>query len=153
MINENLSELGDFSNPKTKGYYFDIAEWIPDTGTPINPKAYFITSGDAISKIEVLEAGLLAHLTSHHKKCVKLLEKELKIGREEARRLFLFGKVKDIEPDLHIITLKIFRAIANARLLACKLIDARGRHLLMETDSIDGYVVCYPKNPRGTKFI
>lgn len=153
MIGENLSKLGDFSNPKAKGYYFDINEWIYDTGMPIDPKSYYVTSGDAISKTNVLEAHIYQHFKSHYKKCVREIEQKCMVDYEEAKKLFYFGKMIDINQDLHLKSLKIFRTIANARLLICKLIDARGRHLLMETDSIDGLIVCYPKNPRGTKFI
>jgi hypothetical protein len=132
---ENLSPIGDYSKPKIKGYYFDINEWVGKfhnivNNVKIDPREYFITSGEAVIKGSVLENDLWDNY--------KFLYRHYHIEG---------NKEKEILDCLN----ECWKCSLQSTSLTINLIEARGINLFLETDWHNGLIICYPKNPRGIK--
>lgn len=149
---EQLSELGDYSKPKPKGYFFNIQHWVaPILNTRfdicVDPKQYFITSGEAIIKCAVLEKDLWDIYQIILKKAFETLKKEFDDPIVGLRS----GKLFKIDEELQLCLTQVWHSACQARHLMIHLTEARGPNLFLETDWAEGQVVCYPKNPRGVK--
>lgn len=149
---DHLMKLGDYSKPKPKGFYFNLYEWVNPIrligDNTIDPKDYFITSGEAVTKGTVLERDLwntYSHFTSL---AYEVLEEKF----DNPVDAFRHGELLKIEEELHLCLIRCWRGACQARYLITHLTEARGPHLFLETDWSEGQVVCYPKNPRGVKF-
>jgi hypothetical protein len=150
---DQLLKLGDYSKPKPKGYFFDLYQWvepIQDNSRNINidPRDYFITSGEAIVKCTVLEQDLWKIYKSVLKAAINELEEDFEDPLTAMRQ----GKLGKTNAELQACLIKSWKVACQARYLVIHLTEARGANLFLETDWSDGKVVCYPKNPRGIKF-
>lgn len=130
---DQFSPIGDNSRPKVKGYYFSVYEWVNKfenviSNNIIDPKDYFVTSGEAVIKCSVLENDLWSNY------------KELYINYNNS-------KSEDVLKCMN----KCWKTACQSTHLTINLIEARGTYLFLETDWYDGFVICYPKNPRGIK--
>lgn len=149
---EQLLELGDYSRPKPKGYFFTIQNWVKPISNKrfninIDPKQYFITSGEAIIKCAVLEKDLWDTYQIIIKKAVETLRAECDDPIVGLRT----GKLFKIDEELQLCLTQVWHSACQARHLMIHLTEARGSNLFLETDWAEGQVVCYPKNPRGVK--
>jgi hypothetical protein len=129
---EHLSPIGDNSKPKVKGYYFDAYNWVDKYeceifDIKIDPKQYFVTSGEAVIKSSVLEEDLWSTY----------------------KKLYIYSK--DFNQIIHRHLNSCWKSACQATNLTINLIEARGTHMFLETDWYEGLVLCYPKNPRGIK--
>jgi len=149
---DQLLKLGDYSKPRPKGYYFDLYEWVEPIveayDTSIDPKDYFITSGEAVTKCTVLELDLWKHYGSLLCDSLNALSEEFEQPVQALREGELFW----LDRELQLCLTRSWRGACQARHLVIHLTEARGAHLFLETDWSEGQVVCYPKNPRGVKF-
>lgn len=152
-MTDQLLQLGDYSKPKPKGYYFDMYEWvapvtIASQHITIDPRDYFITSGEAVTKGTVLEGVLWSVYTNMVEQALTTLDEEFENPLDALR----YGHLLEVNRELHTYLLQSWRSACQARYLLIHLTEARGANLFLETDWSEGKVVCYPKNPRGVKF-
>lgn len=150
---DHLLKLGDYSKPKPKGYYFDLYKWVEPVilesqGVKIDPRDYFITSGEAVTKCTVLEESLWSVYHKSLRTALAALEEEDENPLQALRK----GRLFEVNRELQVYLLRSWRGACQARYLLVHLTEARGAHLFLETDWSEGQVVCYPKNPRGVKF-
>lgn len=149
---DNLLKLGDYSKPKPRGYVFNIAEWVDivdiklnDEHIKIDPKKYFVTSGEAVIKATFLEADLWKLYRKILREIINILEDENLDPLESLRTNKLIKYNKNIQQCL----LTCWKSACQARFLTIHLTEARSTNLFLETDWQDGNIICYPKNPRG----
>ena len=149
---DQLLQLGDYSKPRPKGYYFDLYTWVQPvvhkSKKSIDPKDYFITSGEAVTKCTVLENDLWECYTEALKNGLEALSEEFDNPVQAMRE----GELFLLDQELQLCLTNSWRGACQARHLMIHLTEARGAHLFLETDWSEGQVVCYPKNPRGVKF-
>lgn len=148
---DQLMKLGDYSKPKPKGFFFDLYDWVEPVEVSdclIDPKDYFITSGEAITKGAVLEQDMWVLYDRLIRDAVELLNDTYDDPIQALRR----GKLGKEDRELQLCLITSWRGACQSRYLITHLTEARGAHLFLETDWSEGQVVCYPKNPRGVKF-
>ncbi len=149
---DNLLKLGDYSKPKPRGYIFNISEWVNEVKVNIDgqfiiidPKKYFVTSGEAVIKSAVLESNLWELYKKILRAIINILEDEGLDPLESLRS----NKLIKYDKNLQQCLLNCWRSACQARFLTIHLTEARGTNLFLETDWQDGNIICYPKNPRG----
>ena len=154
-MSDLLLKLGDYSKPKPRGFMFNMDEWVypfkldhPSINIEIDPKTYFVTSGEAVTKSTVLEEDLWKCYNSIIKIIIELFEDE-SVSPLESLRL---NKLAKFDTKLQQCLLTCWKSACQARFLTIHLTEARGTHLFLETDLQDGNIICYPKNPRGVNF-
>lgn len=149
---DQLMKLGDYSKPRPKGYYFDLYQWVSPVARleedDIDPKDYFITSGEAVTKCTKLETDLWNCYSGSLRAGLERLAEEFDQPIQALRE----GELFLLDKQLQLCLTKSWRGACQARHLVIHLTEARGAHLFLETDWSEGQVVCYPKNPRGVKF-
>jgi len=154
-MSDLLLKLGDYSKPKPRGYVFTMDEWVYPIDTQyediiikIDPKMYFVTSGEAVTKSTVLEDDLWKLYNILLKRVVMIFEDESMDYIESLRS----NKLYKLDAKLQQCLLLCWKSACQARFLTIHLTEARGTHLFLETDWQDGNIICYPKNPRGVTF-
>ena len=154
-MSDLLLKLGDYSKPKPRGYIFTMDEWVypidishPDVSVQIDPKKYFVTSGEAVTKSTILENDLWECYNKIIKLIITLFEDESLDPIESLRS----NKLIKFDSKLQQCLLVSWKSACQARFLTIHLTEARGTHLFLETDWHDGNIICYPKNPRGVIF-
>lgn len=147
-----ILNLGDYSKPKPKGYMFNINEWVDVLNIEFNgeryfidPRSYFITSGEAVIKTDVLEHELWTVYKKILSAAISLFEDEDMDPLQSLRS----NKLYKIDANLQHCLSSCFKCACQARHLSIHLIQARGNNLFLETDWLEGNIICYPKNPRG----
>lgn len=153
LMADQLLKLGDYSKPKPKGYFFSLSEWVEPIydiihDIHLDPRSYFITSGEAIVKCSVLENDMWNIYELILNSALEKLNENFDDPIIALRR----GALKKINPELQKCLITCWRGACQARHLVIHLTEARGANLFLETDWSEGQVVCYPKNPRGVKF-
>jgi len=127
-----------FVNPKS----FGIRE------QSINPRDYFITSGDAIQKAKVLEKELWKLASRLRQRVIELMMAESKISIVKAREQYKKGKGPIKPKKLRNYEKAVWVAAGQAVKLRNKLKKARGDACFFETEWDDHRLLCIPKNPR-----
>jgi hypothetical protein len=127
-----------FVNPKS----FGIRE------QSINPRDYFITSGDAIQKTKVLEKELWKLASRLRQRVIDQMMTESKISITKARDRYKKGKGPKRPKKLRDYEKAVWAAAGQARSLINKLKKARGDACFFETEWDDHRLLCIPKNPR-----
>lgn len=127
-----------FVNPKSYG----IRE------EHINPRDYFVTSGDAIQKTKVLEKDLWRLASYLRQKVIERMMAESKISVSKARERYKKGKGPVKPKKLREYEKAIWVAAGQARKLINKLEKAKGEACFFETEWDDHRLLCIPKNPR-----
>jgi len=154
-MSDLLMQLGDYSKPKPRGYIFTIDKWVyplnikhKSINKSIDPKKYFVTSGEAVTKSTVLENDLWEIYKQLLKLTIEIFEDE----DLEALYSLRINMLSKFDKQLQKCLLECWKSSCQARYLTIHLTEARGTHLFLETDWQDGDIVCYPKNPRGVIF-
>jgi len=154
-MSDFLLKLGDYSKPKPKGYIFKIDEWVNCLKIKheliniiIDPKMYFVTSGEAVTKSTILESDLWDCYRSLLNIIINIFEDE---GLDPLYS-FRHNLLIKFDMELQKCLLQCWRSACQSRYLTTHLTEARGTHLFLETDWQDGSILCYPKNPRGVTF-
>lgn len=140
MVKKEIVKIGE----KQKGTKQPIFELIIDDHVPyadpsqykikcdsINPRDYFITSGDAVQKARILEKELWQLAGNIKKGCC---EKGAKRSIEKYEKA-------------------VWSSAGKARSMVNKLIKARGDACFFETEwNSNHQLLCIPKNPRKRVF-
>jgi hypothetical protein len=98
---------------------------------PIDPKRYFVTSGDGICKIE--------HLEKDYFKLIDVITQE--VEQKQLSTDELIRRQNCLQATLALA--------GRARWLWYKMTLARGPYLFFETEWNNNKLICIPKNPRS----
>jgi len=125
-----------FVDPKT--FEFDVES--------INPKMYFVTSGDAVQKAQVMERDFWDLAGRLRRICIDRMTEER--PGEDIQQLYRDG-VRPVEPKgLAEYEIAIWRSAGLARRLVNNLLLAKGEDCFLETEWESHILLCIPKNPR-----
>lgn len=127
-----------FVNPKTYGIREEF----------INPREYFVTSGDAIQKAKILERDLWRLASNLRQKVIERLMQEGNLTVAKARERYKKGKGPQRPKKLKDYEKAVWAAAGQARKLINLLEKARGDACFFETEWDDHCLLCIPKNPR-----
>lgn len=114
----------------------------------IDPRRYFITSGDAIQKARVLEQDLWQLAARLRKRVIEQIQREHRITQQEARKRYNDGCGTQRPKRLRDYEQAIWTKAGHARRLMNQLKKARGDNCFLETEWDDHRLLCIPKNPR-----
>ena len=113
----------------------------------INPRMYFVTSGDAVEKARVMERDFWDLAGRLRRRCIDRMTEEH--PNEDVQQLYRDG-VRPTEPKgLAEYESAVWRAAGLARRLVNNLIIAKGEDCFLETEWDDHALLCIPKNPRN----
>ena len=136
-MNRKLKQIDDITgDEETAGqpYELDINKYIQAVETPkcmgiksIEPKNYFVTSGDAISKSNQLLSDFYDH--------AHLARKLAKKGVDNAKTIR--------EYESHC-----WKSAEQTRKMITDLKKVRGKSKFLETEWLNGTLMCIAKNPR-----
>ncbi len=113
----------------------------------VKPLDYFVTSGDAVEKMRVLERDIWQHAGQVRKDLHQRLMEEKGCTVTEAVSLLSRGKYPADE-GLVAYEAAMWQSAGRARKLLNLLIQARGEDCFLETEWDDHRLLCIPKNPR-----
>ena len=113
--------ISDFIEPLKPPKAFEL--------DPIDPNAYYITSGDAIQKAEQLHRDLFSMATKASARAGKLVK--LKTADQFAK--------------------KCWEQVRGVGKLLTALREAKGSNVFLETEWMQHILLCLPKNPRVKK--
>lgn len=134
-----LEEHVPFVDPNTFG--------IPNQ-SGINPRQYFVTSGDAVEKAKVLDRDLWKYAGDMRKLAYELIAEQNKVELQEAQKMYRDG-IRPTEPVQFADYEKaLWSAAGKARSLLNALIRAKGDNCFLETEWEQHRLLCIPKNPR-----
>ena len=111
----------------------------------IDPNDYFITSGDAVQKVQFLEKNLLKLAEDLRKESYNLLSKKYGVDITEAQELYKNGKRPDKFGEYEQA---VWKSADQAKKLLNKLLEARGDDCFLETEWDSHNLFVIPKNPR-----
>lgn len=131
----------EFVDPK----YYDLS----DTKY-INPKDYFITSGDAVEKTKALKRDMLNLIDELQYELCKLIQIEHCCTFDKATDLY-HGGLRPKSNRLNEYKLDVVESIAQIDKLLDNLKKARGGDCFLETEWDSHRLLCIPKNPRMRK--
>jgi hypothetical protein len=116
----------------------------------IDPKEYFVTSGDAVEKAKKLETDLWQLAGDVRKQSLQLIATERDVTMQEAQKLFGKG-VRPKKPKRFAeYDTAVWKAAGAARTLSNALKKAKGGNIFLETDRDEDHrLLCVPKNPRA----
>lgn len=114
----------------------------------IDPRDYFITSGDAVQKSIVLEQDLWRHAGEVRKLVFEQLATEKRCTMIEAQELYRNGTRPKKPRGLADYESKIWEHAGRCRKLLNALRAARGENTFLETEWNNHRLLCIPKNPR-----
>lgn len=116
--------------------------------TGINPKDYFITSGDAVEKSKVLEKDLWKYAGELRKRSVKIIASEKKVDIKEAQKSYRNG-IRPLKPKRFCeYESAVWSAAGKSRSMLNALIRAKGDNCFLETEWDNHSLLCIQKNPR-----
>lgn len=115
----------------------------------INPKEYFITSGDAIEKTKVLQNDFKNHHNDVKILIIEYISKKLKISTKEAKAKAKKADGQVVSKKLLAYELHIRKNLTQVKSLLKELIKARGGKKFLETEWENHSLHLTPKNPRA----
>jgi hypothetical protein len=128
----------DFVHPKKYG----IRESFVD------PKEYFVTSGDAVEKAKILERDLWKLAGRLRSRVIETIAKECKCTTANARKKYSNGTRTKKPKRLCDYEKAVWVAAGQARRLVRLLEKAKGVDCFFETEWDNHCLLCIPKNPR-----
>lgn len=133
-----LDDILPFVNPKD----YNVDE------NGINPRDYFITSGDAVEKAKVLEKDLWKYAGEVRRKTCELISVEYDVNTQEAQKMYQDG-VRPSEPKgFAEYESAIWSCAGKSRSLLNSLLKAKSDNCFLETEWDNHKLLCIPKNPR-----
>lgn len=115
----------------------------------INPRDYFITSGDAVKKAEILDKDLWQLAGSLRKEMFEIVAAENSCDLIKAQELFRKGTRPKNPPKFASYEAAVWKAAGQCRKLLNLLKLAKGPNIFLESEWNDHRLLCIPKNPRG----
>lgn len=114
----------------------------------INPRNYFITSGDAVEKTKILDRDLWKYAGDTRKKAYEIIASEHNIGLQEAQKMYRDGTRPSKPKRFSDYEKALWSAAGKARALLNALIKAKAENCFLETEWEHHRLLCIPKNPR-----
>ena len=115
----------------------------------IDPVYYFITSGDAISKTEILCKDYVNHCKEIFDRIVNFIAMEHKVDDIKAKQMFEDGQKPNKYKDICKYYETMLMYSKNAKILLDDLKSARGENCFFETEWDNHKLFCIAKNPRN----
>jgi hypothetical protein len=142
--------------PRPSVYELNILEHVPWVNPrkygikeeSVDPRDYFVTSGDAVEKAKVLEKDLWALAGKLRKRVLATIAKERKCGSKKAFALYRSGTAPKKPKKLREYESAVWSAAGRARKLIRALSNARGEDCFLETEWDSHVLLVIPKNPR-----
>ena len=114
----------------------------------VNPRDYFVTSGDAVEKAKVLDRDLWQLAGALRREMFVLIADEHKCSTVQAQELFRHGTVPTEPPRFAEYESAVWKAAGQSRKLLAALKLAKGVNAFLETEWESHRLLCIPKNPR-----
>ncbi len=114
----------------------------------INPKDYFVTSGDAVQKATHLDKDLWHLAGTLRKELFAIIAEEQQCSLTKAQEFFRGGIRPNNMPRLAEYEAAVWKMAGQARKLLAALIQVKGSNIFLETEWSDHLLLCIPKNPR-----
>jgi len=114
----------------------------------VDPRDYFITSGDAVEKAKVLERDLWRLAGKLRRRMVGEIKVCRKCSDKKALRLYRQGTRPMKTRSLSNYEKAIWRAAGQARKFVNVLKAVKAENCFLETEWENHKLLCIPKNPR-----
>lgn len=114
----------------------------------VNPRDYFITSGDAVEKAKVLEKDLWRYAGDIRRKAYELIASEYGIDLQEAQKMYRDGTRPSKPKKFGEFESALWSAAGKSRSLLNALGKAKAENCFLETEWDNHCLLCIPKNPR-----
>jgi len=158
MEDESLPKIGDpISDPPPPVFELVIYDHIdfvhqknynlPDH-VGIDPRDYFVTSGDAVEKAKYLDKALWRHAGALRSELFNLMIGEHKCDMVTAQKLVRSGKRPKHPANFADYEAACWRAAGKSRKMVAALMLAKGSNCFLETEWDSHKLLCIPKNPR-----